>query len=103
MMWREPAVMRSGSGGLLMRMPMLLILLGAGFVVLLACPDLAEAQIQSIEGEGPPPDQTLQGDSPPLPDLRDAPPAWLGFGLIAVMFIAMVLLNLMPSKRSHQD
>ncbi|MBC8200678.1 MAG: hypothetical protein H8E86_01430 [Planctomycetes bacterium] len=41
--------------------------------------------------------------APPEPSLRKVPAAWVGFGLIFIFFIVVVVINLMSSKRGHQD
>ena len=40
---------------------------------------------------------------PPEPSLRKSPAAWMGLGLIFIFFGAVVAINLMSSKRGHQD
>jgi hypothetical protein len=40
---------------------------------------------------------------PPEPSLRKSPAAWMGFGLIFIFFAVVVTINLMSSKRGHQD
>ena len=40
---------------------------------------------------------------PPEPSLRKSPAAWMGFGLMFLFFAAIVVINLMSSKRGHQD
>ena len=41
--------------------------------------------------------------APSEPSLRKTPAAWMGFGLIFIFFGAIVTINLMSSKRGHQD
>jgi hypothetical protein len=41
--------------------------------------------------------------APPEPSLRKSPAAWMGFGLIFIFFGVVVTINLMSSKRGHQD
>jgi len=40
---------------------------------------------------------------PPDPSLRKGPAAWMGFGMMFILFGAVVAISLMPSKRGHQD
>lgn len=40
---------------------------------------------------------------PPDPSLRKGPAAWMGFGMMFVLFGVVVAISLMPSKRGHQD
>ncbi len=40
---------------------------------------------------------------PPEPSMRKSPAAWMGFGLMFLFFAAIVTINLMSSKRGHQD
>ena len=42
-------------------------------------------------------------NAPPAPVLRQSPPQWVGFGIMFVLFVAVLFLSLMSSKRSHQD
>jgi len=44
-----------------------------------------------------------QDDGPPAPALRRTHPAWLGSAVIFVLLVMVMLVSLMPSKRSHQD
>ena len=47
-----------------------------------------------------------QGDGPqgpPAPALRQTHPAWIGYAVIFVLLVMIMLVSLMPSKRSHQD
>ena len=39
----------------------------------------------------------------PQPNLRNAPPVWVGYLLMAVLMVIVVGVSLLPSKRSHQD
>jgi hypothetical protein len=39
----------------------------------------------------------------PPPNLRNAPPVWAGYLLMAVLMVIVVGISLLPSKRSHQD
>ena len=41
--------------------------------------------------------------TPPQPSVRKVPAAWMGFGLMFILFAVVVTISLMPSKRSHQD
>jgi hypothetical protein len=41
--------------------------------------------------------------SPPEPNLRKTPAAWMGFMLMFLFFGIMVTISLMTSKRGHQD
>jgi hypothetical protein len=41
--------------------------------------------------------------APPEPSLRKIPAAWIGLLLILVFFGVVVAINLISSKRSHQD
>jgi len=43
-----------------------------------------------------------EADIPPEPGLAGGLPVWLGFLIIFVLFAAIVMVSLMPSKRSHQ-
>ena len=38
---------------------------------------------------------------PPEPALRGTLPVWLGYLVIFVLFAAVVMVSLMPSKRAH--
>jgi hypothetical protein len=46
---------------------------------------------------------TAAAMAPPEPSLRKSPAAWMGFGLIFIFFGVVVTINLMSSRRSHQD
>ena len=39
----------------------------------------------------------------PQPTLRKFPAAWIGMAFMFVMLAIVVIISLMPSKRSHQD
>lgn len=39
----------------------------------------------------------------PAPNLRRAPPVWIGLLVMAVLLGMVLAVSLMPSKRSHQD
>ena len=41
--------------------------------------------------------------APPQPALRKGAPVWLGYLVMLVLLLGVVLVSLMPSKRSHQD
>lgn len=42
-------------------------------------------------------------DAPPAPSLRKTAPIWLGLLLIGAMLVVIMIVSVMPSKRSHQD
>ena len=42
-------------------------------------------------------------DAPPQPVLRQSPPQWLGLGIMFILFVIVLFLSLMSSKRSHQE
>jgi hypothetical protein len=39
----------------------------------------------------------------PQPNLRNAPPVWVGYLIMAVLLVIVLGISLFPSKRSHQD
>jgi hypothetical protein len=39
----------------------------------------------------------------PQPTLQKSPPVWLGLLVIFIMLVLVVMVSLMPSRRSHQD
>ena len=39
----------------------------------------------------------------PQPNLRNAPPVWLGYLIMGVLMVIVIGISLLPSKRSHQD
>lgn len=39
----------------------------------------------------------------PQPTIKNAPPVWVGYLLMAVLMIIVIGISLLPSKRSHQD
>lgn len=41
--------------------------------------------------------------APPAPTIRKSPAAWIGYGLLFVLLVAVMVVSLMPSKRGHQD
>ncbi|TVQ52606.1 MAG: hypothetical protein EA377_09800 [Phycisphaerales bacterium] len=43
------------------------------------------------------------GEGAPSPQLRRAPSPLIGYGLMALMFAAVITVSLIPSKRGHQD
>ena len=45
---------------------------------------------------------TLAQSAPP-PNARKVPPVWLGYLIIFVLAVLVLLVSMMPSKRSHQD
>lgn len=44
-----------------------------------------------------------QATAPPPPILKKSPPVWLGFLVMALLLVIVLLVSLMPSKRTHQD
>jgi hypothetical protein len=44
-----------------------------------------------------------EGNVPPAPSLGRSQPVWVGFAFMFLMLAAVVAVNIMPSKRSHQD
>ena len=44
-----------------------------------------------------------QDNAPPQPTLRKSAPAWLGYLAMFVLLVVVIVVSLMPSKRSHQD
>ena len=45
----------------------------------------------------------LAQQAAPPPNLKQAPPVWLGFLVMFVLLAVVMAVSLMPSKRSHQD
>lgn len=43
------------------------------------------------------------GGGAPSPELRRAPSPLIGYGIMALMFAAVIMVSLIPSKRGHQD
>lgn len=39
----------------------------------------------------------------PQPSITRTPAPWLGFLIVAALGVALIFINLMPSKRGHQD
>jgi hypothetical protein len=48
---------------------------------------------------------TTLANIPPSPGLtvKDGQPVWLGFLIMFCLLVVVMLVSLMPSKRSHQD
>ena len=44
-----------------------------------------------------------EGAAPRAPTLGRSQPVWVGFAFMFLMLAAVVAVNIMPSKRSHQD
>ena len=44
-----------------------------------------------------------QRSGAPSADLQKGPKIWFGYLMIFVFFAAIIVISLMPSKRSHQD
>lgn len=49
------------------------------------------------------PAAALAAAAPPSPTLQKAAPVWLGYLVMAGLLMVVLLISLMPSKRSHQD
>lgn len=45
----------------------------------------------------------LAQEVPPAVTLRRHPPVWLGYLVMFVLMAIVIVVSLMPSKRSHQD
>jgi len=41
--------------------------------------------------------------APRNPAIDQSPPKWLGLLVMAVLFVPIIFVSIMPSKRSHQD
>ena len=41
--------------------------------------------------------------TPPNPNLRKSPAAWMGIGLMFIFFGIVITISLISSKRGHQD
>ena len=39
----------------------------------------------------------------PQPELKKAPPVWLGYLVMFLLLAVVMAISLMPSKRGHQD
>ena len=39
----------------------------------------------------------------PSPNLKKAPPAWVGLGIMFILAALVVSISLLPAKRGHQD
>lgn len=45
----------------------------------------------------------LLAQAPDQPDLKRTTPPWIGMFVIAILAAVVILISLLPSKRSHQD
>lgn len=77
-----------------------LALLAALWLAVPAAPEAAAQVTSSASGTGLPEPEQIR---PPVPGKQDSPPVVLYWMTLGVTILLVVGVNLMPSKRGHQD